>query len=105
MDLNPVESITKKDEKKAWDQESYQRASWIKPTVQYGSTIAPPNDQKSNNHFEDSQVLQPREEAIGEGSQAFPISGRHDTGHGTTDDITPSKKSYPTGKGGLGAQS
>lgn len=59
--------------KSAWASVERERAPWIRPGLIFGETIAPPNDQKSNNHFEDSEVLQERAEPLGT-SVAFPIN-------------------------------
>lgn len=71
--------------KVAWTKASEDRAAWIQPDIKHGEKILPPNEQASNNHFEDSEVLQPRSEPIGH-SMATPLNTNQDR---PTGGITP----------------
>lgn len=63
----------KVEPKKAWTALERERAPWIKPEVQYGMTVAPPNDQDSNLDLQPEEVLQRRDEPLGT-SVAFPLN-------------------------------
>ena len=56
-----------------WTKRSEKRSAWIRPEIQHGERVLPPNEQKSNIHLADSEVLQPRMEPVGE-SVAFPLN-------------------------------
>jgi hypothetical protein len=80
-----------------WEGQERVRPKWV--AQKHGETILPQSQQKSNNDLTDAQVLQPRDEPVGENSQATPIDGRHDSGHGVSDHDSGSKKTYPTSGG------
>jgi len=48
--------------KEPWAAQERQRAPWVK--VKYGETVAPPNDQTSNLHLSDEQVMKKRTEPV-----------------------------------------
>ena len=80
-----------------WEGVERVKPDWV--PIKHGETIAPQCDQKSNLDLSDEQVLQPRTEPIVSGSQATPINGRHDTGHGASDEPSGAKRTYPTSGG------
>ena len=86
MQLSEQGTSPKKEAKPfvAWESEERVRPDWV--AQKHGETIPPQMDQKSNNKLTDAQVLQPRTEDIVTGSQATPITGRHDSGHGASDE-------------------
>jgi hypothetical protein len=62
-----------------WEQQEKARAPWVAKD-HFGKTVAPLKDQKTNSEIANEEVLQPRDEPVGN-SQAFPIRGRE---HGST---------------------
>ena len=48
--------------KEPWAARERERAPWVK--VKYGKTVAPPNDQTSNLHLSDEQVMKKRTEPV-----------------------------------------
>ena len=73
--------------KEPWAAQERARAPWVK--VKYGQTVAPPNEQTSNLHLSDEQVMKSRTEPIVNGSSAKPLSG---AGTNQPDDFSFSKR-------------
>ena len=48
--------------KEPWAARERERAPWVK--VKYGQTVAPPNEQKSNLHLTNDQVMKSRTEPV-----------------------------------------
>ena len=67
----------KVEPKLPWAATERPRVPWIPVDVKFGKTVAPPNEQKSNAPLTAKEVLQPRDEPIGE-SFAPPISSGED---------------------------
>lgn len=51
----------KQEQKVSWDKQEYQRVPWLR--VEYGKTVLPQRDQRSNCFLANDQVLQPRTES------------------------------------------
>ena len=99
MELTPLDTTPKKAEEPfiPWESAERKRPPWV--AIRHGKTIPPQMDQKSNQTLTDDQVMQSRTQPIATGSQATPIDGRHDTGHGQSDDPSGAKRTYPTSGG------
>lgn len=78
-----------------WEQRERARAPW---TVEghFGETVAPPNEQKTNNKLSNEEVLQPRDEPVGI-SHAFPLRG----GNESSGPLEQSGSNKPTNKTGI----
>ena len=59
LDSEEKEPLTPKE---PWAARERERAPWVK--VKYGETVAPQNEQASNLHLTDEQVMQKRVEPI-----------------------------------------
>jgi hypothetical protein len=70
-----------------WAGREREKPVWVK--VKYGETVAPPNEQTSNLHLSDEQVMKSRTEPIVNGSSAKPLSG---AGTNQPDDFSFSKR-------------
>ncbi len=57
-----------------WTARERKREPWIKAGVNYAEHIVPQNEQKSNLHLTDAEVLQPRVQPVEMASAAAPIS-------------------------------
>lgn len=71
----------------AWSVTEHKPGPWVRAGVRYGTTVKPPNEQTSNEHLRNDQVLQPRVEPIGQNSLAKPIM----PGEDRSVDFTPSQ--------------
>lgn len=80
-----------------WEEEERVRPPWI--AQKHGQAIPCQMDQKSNLKLDNAQVLQPRDEKVATSSQAPPISGRNDTGHGASDEQSGRKQIGPQSTG------
>ena len=72
--------------KQPWAAQERIRAPWVK--VQYGQTVAPPNDQKSNLNLSDEQVMKKRNEPIASTAPPLNLGG----GQSKSDDFSFTKK-------------
>jgi hypothetical protein len=73
--------------KEPWTVRERVRPPWV--PIKHGQTIPPPNEQKSNLHLTDEQVMKKRTEPIVNGSSAKPLSG---AGTNQPDDFSFTKK-------------
>jgi hypothetical protein len=73
--------------KTPWAAAERVRPPWV--PIKHGQTVLPPNDQKSNLHLSDEQVMKKRTEPIVNGSSAKPLSG---AGTNQSDDFSFTKK-------------
>jgi hypothetical protein len=94
MQLNEQSTTPKKEAKPfvAWESQERVRPPWV--AQKHSERVLPQMDQKSNNDIATNLVLQPRDEKIGVNSQATPITGRHGTGNGASDEPSGSNRSY-----------
>ena len=99
MELTPLDTTPKKAEKSflPWEGQERIRPPWV--AIRHAKTIPPQMDQKSNQTLTDDQVMQSRTQPIATGSNATPIDGRHDTGHGQSEEPSGAKRTYPTSGG------
>ena len=98
-EINPIGTQPKKAKTPfvPWEGQERLRPEWV--AEKHGQVIPCQMEQKSNLKLDNAQVLQPRDEDIATSSQATPITGRNDTGHGASDHDSGSKKTYPTSGG------
>ena len=98
-ELNPQDTQPKKEKKPfiPWESSERIRPEW--QLQKHGERVLPQVLQKSNQTLTDDQVMQSRTQPIATGSNATPIDGRHDTGHGQSDEPSGAKRTYPTSGG------
>ena len=99
MELNQLDTKPPKKEEPfiPWENAERVRPPWV--AIRHAKTIPPQMDQKSNQTLTDDQVMQSRTQPIATGSNATPIDGRHDTGHGQSDEPSGAKRTYPDSGG------
>jgi hypothetical protein len=73
--------------KEPWAARERERMKWV--PIAHGERVLPPNEQKSNLHLTDEQVMKKRTEPIVNGSSAKPLSG---AGTNQPDDFSFTKK-------------
>lgn len=99
MELNPQDVNPKKEEKPfvPWEQQERIRPDWVAQA--HGEIVLPPNQQKSNSTLSDEEVMGKRTDPVATSSQATPITGRHGTASGPSDEPSGAKRMYPTSGG------
>ncbi len=60
-----------KEVKQSWASTPHKREKWV--LNEHGPTVKHPNAQSSNNGFPDNLIFSPRNEPIGQNSNAFPL--------------------------------
>ena len=76
--------LEQEQEARPWVETPRVRPPWV--PIKHGKIVLPQNVQKSTNDLTDEQVLQPRAQKVEQASTAKPLAGRHDTGHGASDE-------------------
>lgn len=67
-----IETPEQKQERISWDKIPYKRAPWIKASLHLAERVPHLWKQKTNNDIPVENVMKPREQPVGQGSDAFP---------------------------------